>query len=264
MDLDGFKAINDVHGHDTGDDVLRAIAERFKTLVRDGDTVARVGGDEFVVVLGDVQCRDEATEICRKFIAALAPPVVTQHAQHDLGVSIGISVFPDDGAEIDSLLSSADAAMYASKNAGKNTFTYFNSSGRTAVSQTWLVLDSDYEVGVDEIDAQHQELVRLANRLNVSIEQGDTESCRRGFDEMVNFTKFHFATEERYMEHSGYPHTRTHTRAHEKLIEDIELIRLRLQEGSELMALQTIKDWIFQHIETADKRLGQHLHSNAG
>jgi len=123
-DLDGFKVINDTHGHDAGDRVLQAVATRWLTVVRETDTVARLGGDEFAVVLGDVESPEVIASMAEKLILALKPPITFgQGGSGQVGVSIGVSVYPDDGLEATALISAADAAMYASKKRGKNTYT---------------------------------------------------------------------------------------------------------------------------------------------
>ncbi len=125
MDLDRFKVINDSLGHDIGDQLLQAVAQRLRTSVRDSDTVSRQGGDEFVVVLTDVGRLDELVTSVKKIHHIITEPyAIAQHVLH-IGASIGISIYPDDGADDVTLLRHADAAMYAVKEGGRDNYAFF-------------------------------------------------------------------------------------------------------------------------------------------
>jgi len=132
IDLDNFKPINDEHGHRAGDEVLRIVALRLKECVREVDTVARFGGDEFVVLLSSVSRPRDAGVVAEKIIAALAQPIpalwVSQHGRRSadvaIGCSIGISMFPQDAAQPDALIRCADAAMYVAKSRGRGCLVF--------------------------------------------------------------------------------------------------------------------------------------------
>lgn len=115
LDLDGFKPINDMHGHHAGDRVLREVAIRLLALVRESDTVARLGGDEFSIVLSSITDRAGAEETARRVNAVIDQPYVLAEARVSLGVSVGIAVFPDDGSDADKLGRIADERMYETK-----------------------------------------------------------------------------------------------------------------------------------------------------
>ncbi|MFZ5594043.1 MAG: EAL domain-containing protein [Pseudomonadota bacterium] len=125
LDLDNFKNINDSLGHTVGDSLLRAMAERLERCVRDGDTVARLGGDEFAVVLDDVTAENEIPPIATKILSALAQAMEVEGHELYVTSSIGVSVFPGDGIEPQTLLKNADLAMYRAKELGRNTFQFF-------------------------------------------------------------------------------------------------------------------------------------------
>jgi diguanylate cyclase (GGDEF)-like protein/PAS domain S-box-containing protein len=129
VDLDGFKAVNDGHGHRTGDRVLAAVAQRLRRCVRETDTVARVGGDEFVVVLTDQRTPENAAAVAEKILGTVAEPVAVGDDRFEIGASIGISVFPRDGQSPEDLLKHADTAMYRVKEAGKNRFLFYRNEG---------------------------------------------------------------------------------------------------------------------------------------
>jgi len=125
LDLDGFKAVNDRHGHEAGDLLLRTVAWRLRGCVRAEDTVARLGGDEFTVLLPAVGSADDVAVVARKIRDELAAPVTVGAANAAITVSIGISLFPRDGEETDVLIRHADRAMYDAKNQGKNMVAFY-------------------------------------------------------------------------------------------------------------------------------------------
>ena len=125
LDLDGFKPINDVHGHKAGDAVLVEVAARLHRSVREGDTVARVGGDEFVLLLWGLAGVDECNHTLSRVIAGIDHPIAIGGADVSVTVSVGVTIFPKDGKDPVLLTAQADSAMYRSKVAGGNRFTYF-------------------------------------------------------------------------------------------------------------------------------------------
>ncbi|TRO82320.1 diguanylate cyclase domain-containing protein [Desulfuromonas acetexigens] len=124
FDLDRFKAINDTHGHEGGDEVLRAVAQRLTGLVRDADTVARFGGDEFIILMEDVTETTDVEHLAGKVLAGLAQPLPLGDQTLTVTTSIGISIFPRDGADADTLIKRADDAMFRAKQEGRNLFVF--------------------------------------------------------------------------------------------------------------------------------------------
>ena len=128
MDLDKFKPVNDMFGHEAGDDLLKGVAQRLKLHLRENDTVARLGGDEFVIVLEDLASPEGAEVVARAIIERMQQPfhlaggrVVT------IGCSVGIALSPRDGTDGDTLLRHADTALYAAKAAGRCTWRFYGS-----------------------------------------------------------------------------------------------------------------------------------------
>ncbi len=125
LDLDKFKTINDSLGHAIGDELLIEVARRLKAQVRDSDTVARLGGDEFVVVLPAIKMREDAEKIAGKIRAALAAPYLLNGNTVNTTPSIGVALYPQNGADADTLFKCADEAMYEVKNAGRNGYRFY-------------------------------------------------------------------------------------------------------------------------------------------
>jgi len=122
VDLDRFKPINDSLGHEIGDKLLKIVAERMQSTVRETDTVSRVGGDEFVVLLSQIHAVAGAARVAENIIAALSQPYHVEGHELLLTASVGISIYPDSGKDASSLLRSADAAMYSAKGNGRNRY----------------------------------------------------------------------------------------------------------------------------------------------
>ncbi|WP_415895829.1 diguanylate cyclase domain-containing protein [Neptuniibacter sp. PT34_22] len=125
LDLDGFKEINDTHGHLAGDKALQQISQRLSECIRESDCVARLGGDEFVIFLSGLEFKYDAEVVAKKIIDSVQQPFEYDSVNLKMGVSIGISIYPDDHLP-EKLFEHADSAMYEAKRAGKNTFRYFS------------------------------------------------------------------------------------------------------------------------------------------
>lgn len=139
IDLDNFKDINDSRGHDFGDQLLIAISARLRVEVRETDTVARIGGDEFVILLGDLERPEVADTIIQGVARKLADPILVEDQMVYMTASIGISMYPNDGSDGKALLLGADQAMYAAKAQGRNNYQYFTPS---------LQVKASYRAGV--------------------------------------------------------------------------------------------------------------------
>ena len=126
VDLDGFKRINDNKGHGIGDRFLQLVAERLKNTVRDSDSVTRLGGDKFTVILRGIKCAEDAARVAQKILKRLAEPYVLDNQNFFITASIGVSISPFDGDECEAMIEKADVAMYRAKARGKNDFQFFN------------------------------------------------------------------------------------------------------------------------------------------
>ena len=126
IDMDNFKDVNDTYGHQTGDKVLIATAKRFKNLLRESDIVIRFGGDEFIIILEDVNSAEDVKQVSGKIIKTCTAPVLTESADLSLSFSIGISMYPDNGSSADELIRKADIALYDVKNKIKGKWNFYS------------------------------------------------------------------------------------------------------------------------------------------
>jgi diguanylate cyclase (GGDEF)-like protein/PAS domain S-box-containing protein len=128
LDLDGFKSVNDAYGHDVGDDLLIALSERMKEALREGDTLARIGGDEFVAVLADLDNVEDCQVVLERLLLASSEPVTVSDFLFNVSASIGVTFYPQDNVDADQLMRHADQAMYVAKASGKNQYHLFDTA----------------------------------------------------------------------------------------------------------------------------------------
>ncbi|MDX2480412.1 MAG: diguanylate cyclase, partial [Desulfuromusa sp.] len=163
LDIDHFKRINDTFGHDTGDQFLNVVAKRLRSVLRDCDTISRIGGDEFVVLVNDISTRNSASMIACKILEALTQSIVLKGKEVYTSTSIGISIFPEDGADPDSLLKNADAAMYQAKGSGRNTYRFYSSEMNSkALEQLLLANDLRKALEKNEFYLDYQPQIDLS------------------------------------------------------------------------------------------------------
>lgn len=171
VDLDRFKQVNDSLGHAVGDALLRETAERLSGQLRVGDTICRIGGDEFVVVLPEVKRSADPAGVAQKIIDNLSLPFLIEGQELSITPSLGISVYPDDGLDAESLIRNADAAMYHAKEAGRANYQFFTEQMNLAAGRR-IALEADLRRALqkDELQVFYQPLAALATRQAVSRE----------------------------------------------------------------------------------------------
>jgi diguanylate cyclase (GGDEF)-like protein len=125
LDLDRFKIVNDTLGHSVGDELLKAVGQRLSSMMRKSDTISRIGGDEFVLVLPQISQIDDVTKFAQRILGAFQEPFVFGKNRLQVTTSVGIAIYPDDGTDIENLLKNADSAMYWVKEHGRSKYKYY-------------------------------------------------------------------------------------------------------------------------------------------
>jgi len=141
LDLDHFKPVNDLYGHETGDQLLVEVAQRIKTIIRDEDTISRQGGDEFILLLGDIESFSHCEKMLTRITQSIAQPYTINGESITISVSIGVTLYPLDDSDADTLMRHADQAMYQAKTAGRNCYQFFNAEQNQLDSQKFTHLD---------------------------------------------------------------------------------------------------------------------------
>ena len=171
LDVDHFKNINDRLGHPFGDHVLVELSRRFRSIVRETDTIARIGGDEFAIVLEDLSDRNEALVLGRRLMNEAGAPIRIDHTKSDLTVSIGVALYPGDGTDATSLVRNADIALYQVKKSGRNNIRFFSREMNRTV-QKHLKIAADLRDGLDreQFFLHYQPIVDLEREQAIGVE----------------------------------------------------------------------------------------------
>ena len=253
LDLDNFKPLNDSHGHAAGDMLLIEAARRLKACVRGMDTVARFGGDEFVVMLSELSTdRDEsvsqAENVAEKIRSALSAPYrltlkrrgkAATTVEHRCTASIGVTLFREPAGQQEEVIKRADAAMYDAKESGRNAIRFAPSlplwgEEREKVPATFVHLTwrPAYRCGNPLIDEQHRALFAAANTLLGSI-LADTSTHQLGalIDTLMRDITQHFDDEERILESVGFPGVAEHAATHRRLLAEAALLAEHFHSG---------------------------------
>ncbi len=171
IDLDDFKKVNDSFGHSTGDLLLIKVVERLKIIARTEDTIARLGGDEFVVILEGVIEEEAVAAVAQKILDSLPPPFDLNGHDFFIGASLGISLYPKDGSDPESLLKNADTAMYRAKEAGRNGFQFYTEDMNTRVIKR-LIMEEDLRRAIqqNELELYYQLLIGVVEKKITGVE----------------------------------------------------------------------------------------------
>ncbi len=280
LDLDNFKPLNDSYGHEVGDLLLVEAASRLMRCTREVDTVSRFGGDEFVIILCDLEAdkiaaTTQAHRVAKKILSTLSDPYLlnvncvdkpAKIVEHHCTASIGFTVFLDHEGGKDEIIKRADDAMYQAKNDGRNSIRFFDPqqhSHISAVDQGARVLrlnwHESYDCGEPTIDQEHRKLFNFANTLIDSALTRDENPS--GFDsalqKLLEYVKLHFADEEAILARNNYVDLESHALAHHNLIEHARQLSdhaktANVTVGDLVNFLAT--ELIAQHILKTDRR----------
>lgn len=171
LDLDNFKTINDSLGHPVGDLLLQQVAHRLHGCVRESDTISRQGGDEFVIVLSDLENSETISALASKILQQLLSPFTVDQHELSTSISIGIAVYPDDGLDFNTLLQKADTAMYQAKEGGRNTYRFFNEEMNSNAVEHLLMRNSlSRALQQNEFVLHYQPQINLATGAVIGVE----------------------------------------------------------------------------------------------
>lgn len=171
LDLDKFKHVNDTMGHPAGDELLRQVAERLRKVVGERGEIGRLGGDEFQIILPDIDDRGRLGELAAKVIQIVSQPYAIEGKRAVIGTSVGIAVAPHDGEDREGLVSSADLALYAAKHGGRGQFRFFSTELKDeAQERTILNQDLREALARDELELHYQPVVRIEDNIVVGFE----------------------------------------------------------------------------------------------
>jgi diguanylate cyclase (GGDEF)-like protein/PAS domain S-box-containing protein len=171
LDLDRFKHINDSRGHETGDKLLKAVAQRIRATMRNEDVVVRMGGDEFIVVLKTVHNTEQVNEAASRITEALSAPVIVDGRPLVTTASIGVSLYPRDGADMGELLRHSDTAMYQAKDRGRNNFQLFSPIMARRLKER-MAIETSLRTAMNsgQLDVHYQPIVDISTRRVVALE----------------------------------------------------------------------------------------------
>ncbi|MFN6934501.1 MAG: EAL domain-containing protein [Tsuneonella sp.] len=171
LDLDRFKQVNDTLGHPAGDNLLQQVAERLRNVIGDRGEIGRLGGDEFQVILPDMDDRGKLGELAEKVIQIISQPYPIEDKRAIIGTSVGIAIAPYDGLESDELIRASDLALYAAKNGGRGQFRFYSADLKDEEEERALLLDDLREaLAADELQLHYQPVVRIADNMVVGME----------------------------------------------------------------------------------------------
>lgn len=270
IDLDKFKPINDELGHEVGDWLLQAVAQRILSCVRASDTAARMGGDEFVVLLPDLQTSDDALAVAEKIRSLLAQEFVTsQGVALSISSSIGVALYPDHGDTDKDLLRMGDEAMYRAKKGGRNAVMLCppnlpqdaaDIASNTRASYVHLRWKAAFECGLPEIDDEHRQLFQLANTLLDQVPLSDQQPLAFdvAFHHLLDHVTAHFAHEETILLAHGYDQLAAHALQHQALIRQANALFLAARAD----VVQAAAEGKLIHFLVNDLVAGHMLHAD--
>jgi diguanylate cyclase (GGDEF)-like protein/hemerythrin-like metal-binding protein/PAS domain S-box-containing protein len=262
-DLDGLKAVNDTYGHQAGDTVIQLLARRFRNGLRETDTLARMGGDEFGILLPQLKTPEHAENVAARLVQDAGRPLEVGGREVCVGASVGIAVYPDHAVSVDALLAAADAALYRVKQSGRSHYEW---ASATAPAKTFslplIVWTAAHKVGVKEIDEQHMRLASLINELVADLRNGvHIEGIAGKLAGLIRFAELHFAAEERLMAEHRFRNAARHIAMHKQLLDDVRNFALGCDFRRLSLFTRFLEEWLLRHIHEEGKNLGRALNA---
>ena len=268
LDLDEFGEINKINGHAVGDFVLRDVAKMLMSNVRDIDTVARMGGDEFAILLDGVTNKKEAEIIALKIIRSMSEPIKLEDGTHlKIGASVSIVLSPQDGNQAVQLMICADQAMNVAKNNGKGLIGFSKSMQADSRKQDQPSPEfqtGDMNLGIAIIDAQHAAMANYIRGIIDSITNGDKSiKLAKRVDLLVELCQIHFQTEEDLMKQHNLPDVEEHHADHMRRLANLRAIfgNLNFNEQKLETVTREANEWLMGHIKSQDSELVELLKS---
>lgn len=249
LDLDGFKPVNDSLGHAAGDELLCQLGIRINALIRASDTFARLGGDEFALLLPG-QDNADATQMAQKILDKVALPFPLTSGAAKIGTSLGIAIYPENGEQPEQLLAAADAALYASKLAGKRCFRQATQlpPGADRTHPTW---ETNIELGDPALDSVHRNLLERLDCLEQAILlKEDKETLQMHYDGLLAALREDFSAEEEMIDANADSHAAYHFAAHQALL--TALVTARENIGQSGLSTHAIRVMLIEHIHDDD------------
>ena len=262
LDLDGFKSINDSFGHEAGDQVLRVAAEMLQSCCREVDTAARMGGDEFALILPGISDPDEAARVANRHIVAVGEPIAIDGHSCSVGASVGIALYPRHGRDIETLVRAGDAALYRSKASGGNCSSLADprKRGHRAPCVDVVTWKDAHRLDIGTIDEQHRALSGLVRRVGAELAAGrDAPRLRQSLEELVAFARGHFAAEEALMDQYAIADRATHQQSHRRLLQDAMSLANMSCSTSMTLTAGFLHEWLIRHVDSADRELARQL-----
>lgn len=266
LDLDEFEAVNNTNGHDAGDQVLCDVANHLASAVRDVDTVARTGSDEFAILLDGVTNKKEAEIVALKVMKSMSRPIELDNGtQIRIGASAGIVLSPQDGYLAEQLMLCANQAMNVARNNGRGLIGFGRNlqtaSGKAGQSSPGAPPTS-MNMGISILDEQHKAMANFIQGIIESLKDGDhsTKLLKR-VDLLVELCRIHFKTEEDLMQLHGLDGSDTHRTEHQVKLKQLRSIfgNLSFNEKELAKVIQNANEWLWEHIKEHDTRLAVQL-----
>lgn len=245
IDLDGFKEVNDRYGHTVGDLLLQRLSHRMHSLLRESDTLARMGGDEFAALVMQAGSPGAVQPVASKLLAALSKPMeLGDSGSIAISGSIGIAFFPDDGADVDSLIQHADTAMYAAKSLGKNAYRFYRGNMASLAQRQQSNLAAEW----------HHDLHRLLAEVAGTVRANTpAASVRTSIERFLRCCAQHFLFEEPKIKTCADTVAQSHRQDHARLLAQIEDLLLQAGERPNSELVDRLSHEIESHIRDFDE-----------